>query len=305
MKRKAIQLAKQTIVVSLPAKWVRQQGIKKGDEIDVEERGKELVIGSRGEKEEKKIEIDISGLNDAVIRRFLSSLHKIGYNEIEIIYKEPAIKTIEEMLKDLFTGFAIIDQSENKCIIRAVSKDSETEFDMALRRAFLVTLSMGESCLEMIKHGKLKSLNELIALEHTNNQLTNLCERILNKYGYKDYNKTCFMYIIVWTSEKICDEYKYICEYLPKKENNKIKISQNLINLFEKVNNLIKSYYELLYKFEIIKLNNLIEEKDKFEIEAKKLFKITADKEIIVIHHLLEIIKRSMDFSVSMISLNY
>ena len=47
MKRKAIQLASQTIVVSLPAKWVRQQGIKKGDEIDVEERGKELVIGNK------------------------------------------------------------------------------------------------------------------------------------------------------------------------------------------------------------------------------------------------------------------
>ena len=44
MKRKAIQLANQTLVISMPSKWVKEQGIKKGDEIDVEEKGKRLMI---------------------------------------------------------------------------------------------------------------------------------------------------------------------------------------------------------------------------------------------------------------------
>ncbi len=307
MKRKAIQLANQTIVVSLPAKWVKQQGIKKGDEIDVEERGRELVIGvkeTNGGKEEK-IEIDISNLNDRIIRWILSGLHKKGYGEIIIKYNKPIFtKTIEELSKDLFTGFAIVEQNEDKCVLKSISKDLESEFDVMLRRAFLVALSMGESCLSILKQGKLTNLKELIALEHTNNQLTNFCERILNKKGYADYKKTCFMYVIVWNLEKICDEYKYICEYLSQPENNKTKISEEVINLFDKVNNFFKSYYELFYKFDVSKLNSLNEERKEIEKEVKNLYKKKTDKEIEVINHLLNVITRAADFSASMFMIN-
>ncbi len=306
MKRKAIQLAKQTIVVSLPAKWVKQQGIKKGDEIDVEERGKELVIGTReinGEKE-KGIEVDISNLNERVVRWTLGAFHKI-YDEIVIKYNKPdSLKIVINLMKELFMGYAIIEQTENKCVLRCISKVSESEFDAILRRAFLVTLAISESSLEAIKKGKLKNMNELISLEHTNNQLTNFCQKILNKMRYKDYKKTSTIYTFVWNLEKVCDEYKYICEYLSQSENNKTKISKEVINLFEKVNNFIKSYYELFYKFDIAKLNDLSEERNEIEKEARRLYKTKIDKEIVVINYLLNVVMRASDFSASMILLN-
>ncbi|MBU3913379.1 MAG: AbrB/MazE/SpoVT family DNA-binding domain-containing protein, partial [Nanoarchaeota archaeon] len=124
MKRKAIQLAKQTIVVSLPSKWVKQQGIKKGDEIDVEERGSELVIGGRGKKEEKKIEIDISNLNNRTTGWYLASLYKMGCDIIKIKYDNlSAVKTIGEIIKNAFIGFVIAEQNEKECTIRTVSQD--------------------------------------------------------------------------------------------------------------------------------------------------------------------------------------
>ncbi len=308
MKRKAIQLASQTLVVSLPSKWVKQQGIKKGDEIDVEERGRELVIGFREKNSEsgEKIEADIIGLKDRTIRWILSGLQKRGYDEMILKYDRSLVaKTIEELIKDLFTGFIISEQSENKCTLKSISKNLESEFEITLRRAFLVTLSMAEECLEMIKKGKFESLKEIISLEHTNNQLTNFCERILNKNGYSDYKKTCFMYVIVWNLEKVCDEYKYICEYLSQLENSKIKIGKEVINLFEKINNFFKSYYELFYKFDINKLDKLTEEKSKIQKEIKFLYKSRKDNEIIVLNYLSSIIEKTADFSASMIVLNF
>jgi len=305
MKRKAIQLANQTLVVSLPSKWVKKQGIKKGDEIDVEERGRELVIGSERGYEEEKIEIDITNLNDRVIRYLLSILQKKGYNEIIVKYNKPFVtKTIEELTKNLFTGFAIVEQTENKSILRSISNDMESEFNTALRRAFLVTLSMGESCLEFIGKEKLKDLKGLIPLENTNNQLTNFCERILNKKGHPDHKKTCFMYVIVWNLEKICDEYKYICEYFSQPENSKIKISKETINLFEKTNNFLESYYNLFYKFDINKLNELHEEKTKIENKIKLIYKTKKDKEIVLANYLSSIITRTVDFTGSIIAIN-
>src|SRR3989344_1846924 len=111
MKRKAIQLANQTIVVSLPAKWVRQQGIKKGDEIDLEEKGNQLIVAFKIiDKKEERAEIDVSNWNDRLIRLVLSGLNKKGFDEIVVKYdKSSTAKTLEELIKNLFTGFAIVE----------------------------------------------------------------------------------------------------------------------------------------------------------------------------------------------------
>ncbi len=308
MKRKAIQLANQTIVVSLPSKWVKEQGIKKGDDIDVGERGRELVIGFREKSSEsgEKIEIDISDLNERVIKWLLAVLHKSGYDEIVIKYnKISSLETIEKLIKDLFIGFAIVEQSENRLVLRAVSKDIESEFDMALRRTFLVTISMAESCLEMIKEKKFKNLKDLITLEHTNNQLTNFCERILNKHGYKNYKKNYFLYLIASSLEKICDEYKDICEFLSQSNKNNIKINKEIISLFERVNNFLKSYYELYYKFDIIKLNELSEERKMIKKICENNYKNKSHEETILLNNLTNITTRISDLSTLVIGINF
>ena len=42
MKRKVIKLGRATLVASLPSRWVNANNIEPGDEIDLEERGKNL-----------------------------------------------------------------------------------------------------------------------------------------------------------------------------------------------------------------------------------------------------------------------
>ena len=53
MKRKVIQIAESTQLVSLPRKWALKYGVKKGDEVDVLEEGNKIVV-STGVEDEKK-----------------------------------------------------------------------------------------------------------------------------------------------------------------------------------------------------------------------------------------------------------
>jgi len=307
MKRKAIQLAKQTIVVSLPADWVKKYGIKKGDEIEIEEKGRELVIGAKKvRKEGGKIEIDITGLNEKVIEWLISALYKRGYDEIILRYDKPIIiKTIERLVKNLFIDIIIVEQHENSCVLKSVLKDFESEFNAILRRIFLVLISMGESCLNSIKQRRLANLKELIALEHTNHQLTNFCERVLIKKGYKDYKKINFIFTIIWNLETICDEYRAICKYLSSPENCKTKISEEVINLFEEVNNFLESYYRLFYKFDLKKLNELKGEEEKIGRDIEKCYKLKKGKDSVIVGCLWSIVKKAGEFSTSIISMNY
>ena len=44
MKRKVIQIADSTQLISLPRKWAQKFNIKKGDELEVEEHDNKIVV---------------------------------------------------------------------------------------------------------------------------------------------------------------------------------------------------------------------------------------------------------------------
>ncbi|MCP3683020.1 MAG: phosphate uptake regulator PhoU [bacterium] len=302
MKRKVIQLAAKTLVVSLPSKWAAISNIKKGDEVNIEEQGKRLIISSEGISHTEKISIDVKDMNERVIRWVLAAVHKSGYDEIEILYQKPeVVRLLDEIVKNLFMGFAIIEQTEKRCVLRSVAKDQESEFDAALRRAFLVTLSMGDSVLDYIKKGNMKGLKELINLEKTNNQLTNFCERIINKKGHEDYKKSSFYYITAWNLEKVCDNYKYICDFLSDSDS---AIKKEVLTIFERTNKYLRSYYTLFYRFDVKELVALSKEGAAIEDEARKLFRRVSSREAVVVSMLITLVSNAADFSASFFAIN-
>jgi len=302
MKRKVIQLAGKTFVVSLPSKWVKKYGVKKGDELEVKDHATSIVFSTKKESETKKTSTDITKADERTIRWLLSSLHKKGYDEIELFYDNPKkTKVIQELIKDLFVGFAIVYQGNKRCVLRAISHDENNEFDNILRRAWLVTISLAEGAIEYIKDGQQKHMKELIMLEKTNNQLTNFCERTLNKTGYIDYSKTCFYYVIVWNLEKIADDYKYICEILSE---DKTKIAKESLEYFKETTEYLRKYYELFYSFKIEQLNELSARKKQLLAKGHKLISAKKGTEATMLNYLTSSVIKITDFSASMIALH-
>jgi len=251
MKRKVIQLAGKTLVVSLPSKWVQRCNVKKGQEVEIEEKGRTLLLKTDGEPEVKRVEFDTRGQSERIIRLAISGFHRRGFDEIELLYDNPKTADhIQELVKDFFIGFVIINQTKTRCVIKSISKDSEQEFDSTLRRAFLVTITMGENILESLKSKDLASLKSSLNLEKTNNQLISFCERLINKTGHISQELSSFYYIIAWNLEKVCDEYKYMVEYMLENKVEKVTLADETISYFEESLNYLKSYYTLFYKFD-------------------------------------------------------
>ena len=46
IKRRVIQIANSTQLISLPRKWTIQHNIKKGDELDVQEDGSKIILST-------------------------------------------------------------------------------------------------------------------------------------------------------------------------------------------------------------------------------------------------------------------
>jgi len=246
MKRKVIQIANSTQLVSLPRKWCKQLNIQKGDEIDVQEKGSQLLISTQYHKEEIiPIELNIKFLEPMTIR-IIHAMYKRGVDEIKIHFEKPVeLELIQKALGKETVGYEIVEQTYNSCVIKNVSGDLEN-FDQILRRTFLLLITMAEEGLNLIKNKNFANLTQILPLEESNNRFTTTCRRFLNKKVSEELVGP--LYCIVEDLEKVADQYKYVYSYLLR--TNKIKISPVAIKLFENTNEMLKLVYSIFYKLD-------------------------------------------------------
>lgn len=303
MKRKIISVGRTAVAVTLPSKWYKPKGLNRGDTVTMDiENDVLLVKAEAADLPLKKIEIDVAGFDSKVIRWVLSSLHKKGFDEIKIYYgSEPEIKSIREILATLYTGFAIVDQADSYLVAKSIMQETSDEFHNIFRRAFRVTITMGSNCLDLIKKKRYSDLPKLLDLEHTNNQLVNYCQRIINKGIIAD--NPSFYYVLLWNLEKVCDDYKYVCSDL---KGSKTKISDDVVSRCSHVMEYLEGYYNLFYNFEmrqLIALNNRrLVLKREFDSMLKSKLSV---EERILTWHFAGNLPRIADFSTSMVAIRH
>jgi phosphate uptake regulator len=225
------------------------------------------------------------------MRRYISTLYKQGFDEIEITFEDSGVvdfiqKELEELL-----GFEIFNQTEKSCTLKNIAPGLDTEFDNILRRIFLMNVSIAKDSLEAIEGGNFDRLSDIARLEKTNNKLVIFCERLLNKKGYKDHKKLCFLYDLVNQLERVADEYRDICDYV--NSNRKAKISKDVLQLYKGCNDLLEFYYKLFYNYNNSEMFKYRDMRIDLETRAFNILKGSNKQpaDLILVHYILLIIK--------------
>lgn len=313
MKRKVIQIANSTQLISLPRKWTLKYGVKKGDEIEVEENGSKIIVSTERFIDIQKIEIDVTGLDRTSILYYIQGLYRMGYDEITVRFneqyvihlrtgqKKSVISVIHEIVSRL-TGFEIVQQKENFCVIKDISEISSKEFDTALRRIFLLLIDVNNDLLDGTKNDN-KSLIETIDEKHNSvMKFVSYCLRIINKKGYAEHRKATVIYHIIANLDKVVDVIKYSARYLV--ENN-IKLKKESKVFLEPIHSSINLYYEFFYKFDIKKVSVMYENRDKIiKLIAKNVKKIPP-QDLVYICNLAPMLELITDIADSRISMEY
>lgn len=298
MRRYAIKQGHNTLTITLPAKWVKDKNIRPGQELDIIERGSDLIIigENKEERERKTFSIDnaieyLDHYPNNIFLRFIEVNYRQGYNEIKITFNDAkALSYIEEQL-EFVLGFEIVEQGENYCIIRNIATGLEEEFSTVLKRVMLMLISMMEDIYDVISKSEFSRLKNIKRLEKVNNKFTNFCERLLNQKELPDHRRTKSIYAMITLLEQIADDCNGICLYLEKFKNKEIKISKPTLDYLKEAINFIKTFYELFYKFDRIKLWELM--KDRYHLDYSKHLNVLTTQpkdETIVLHHIASII---------------
>ena len=247
IKRKIVQHGNTSLTISLPISWARRFDLKKGDELDILEKEKSIIISTAKAFQVNAIELDISGFDEKTIVWHIQALYRSGYDEVKVIFGNHSQMNIIQRIMGSFIGYSIMEQKGNYCIIKTISQVVEQEFESALRRTFLVTLSMAESTYDAFSERKSDSFNSVMVMEETNNQLVLFCHRLLNKYGYNNYAKTTSVYTIISLLENIADNYRNMMKDIRDK-NIELDYKVDVLEIFSDVNKLLRTFYDIFYK---------------------------------------------------------
>ncbi|MFH1181349.1 MAG: AbrB/MazE/SpoVT family DNA-binding domain-containing protein [Candidatus Woesearchaeota archaeon] len=250
MIRKVIQLAGKTLVVSLPSRWARASGIKKGNEVRVEEKGDSLLISSLEAKKSLSTEIDLSG-TAPMTKRVLGAVFKLGYEEVLVKFSTAEeLALAQEVIREEFIGFEVVKRTKNSIEIRSVTRLDEGEFDTIFRRIFMALLGMAEESLQALVKGDTLWLNTIALTDKDINKYADFCRRLLNQKGLNVSDKPLPTYYIVEQLERIGDSYRDICTEAISGR----KLSKAGEKPYSDVTDFFRQVYEFYYNFSLDKV---------------------------------------------------
>ncbi len=254
MKRKIVAQGNQSITITLPISWVREQQLKAGDEVEVIERGGELTVSKHGGKKGGIVKISITHQtsNAKLLRSLIFGAYRSGADEIEISFetlevsdrelgKVKTIKYIQDTV-NLFIGVTIVEQTKNYCKIKDITGASEEEFDTILRRTFLLILSIAEQSLKAFEEKDQEALEDVPLIYDSLRKFTEYSMRLLSKYEHKEHENTSHYYSIITCFDDISDAYRHLTKHFATTQ-----LSPPVLKAYQDLNTFIRTTYEWFY----------------------------------------------------------
>jgi phosphate uptake regulator len=229
MKRKINQVGSGTLTISLPKRWTKIYGLKKGQEIETEEDGAIFRIIAAPANTSEERNIHYSDANTFLTRMIIGPYIK-GYSEFRITYDDPKIYSYILRVMNHMIGFEIVEQRDGFCRLIEITSGGEENFEKLEIRLFNVIKSFADQTHRILK-GTDEDLSSLLEIEYNIDKLSLYCRRLLNKnkISGKTYDNTA-MYVFVCQMERVGDELRQIIEYVDA--HRIYKYNKNLEILF-------------------------------------------------------------------------
>ena len=130
MKRKVNKVGPATLSITLPAKWVKENQIQKGEQLEVSSTENTLLIGKGVPVlvEEVKKELVHRG-SLGYVKSVINNLYRRGYDILTLSYDhEETARFIAKAVQETM-GYEIVEQHKESITIRNVAGVFEQEFD--------------------------------------------------------------------------------------------------------------------------------------------------------------------------------
>ncbi len=254
--RKLISFGKNSFVVSLPKVWVKQNKLKKGDLIYLEDKSNSILLGAKNgdEVEEKSCLINIDGKLLNQLKRELNAAYI--ENNREIVFQGKEIKTrsheLLEIIRDLI-ALEVLELDATRILTKDFLDMDKVSVMELLKKIDIVVRSMLKDCAMTFTEDTVDNIN---LRDKDVNRLSFLIYRAI-RYGLR--NQSRYMkhfnlsavdllncYWMTFHLEATADEAKRICRAMKiiklstTQQKNFMILFKECCSFYEEV---MKAYY--------------------------------------------------------------
>ncbi len=265
-------------VITLPKRWVENNGLKSGDYVTVEDYGEYLVVRAKEIKRAKRVvNIDAKSLtHDSLIRRIVAH-YLAGYDTIRVrIYNEEQRRAIS-LASDMLVGAEVIEDLGREIVVE-IFVDHRFSLEHIIEK-------IGRMCVTMISDFKqlLKSLDgyiysSIVMRENEIDRLHFLALRLLKSEINKNPKDLLEFRTVVRALERIGDHCAKMSESLVKL---KMPIPK-MIELVDTLEDVLKLTLKAFLKKSTEVAEKVIDEVERFYSVEEKfsslVFEFSGDK---------------------------
>lgn len=292
MKRKVIKQGNNTLTLTLPKEWTSKYNIKAGDELEIEEKEKNLILGFLSQPKPETIDIDLSGLDRTSIMLYIRSYYRLGYNEIRVHFKnqmtkhyrkEEDIKVLSVIHQEInrLIGVEVIEQGEGFCTIRNLSADPIEDFDMILRKIFFQIDMLAVDFFEAVKRMDFALLETVEEKHDTITKFISYCLRLLNKRGYPEAKKTNYLYYTINSLDIITDIIKYVTRDILRAKSE--RLTKKSLVMIGRICDFIKLYSKFFYSPKLEMASEILKARETFLKDLESASKALPGEDLLLL----------------------
>lgn len=294
--RKLQKVGRSTLTVSLPARWIKENGIKPGDLVFiVPERDGTLKIVPSQRLHQEEIEeeyivnADLCG-DRGLLERIIVGAYILGKNVIRITsasrIKKDHMGEIRRIVRKLI-GLGILEETENNILLHCSLDPAKFNIDMLVRRLALIVLTVFSDSLQALLKNDEEIAREAIEREEEADVIYYLATRLLLSAQEKadireQIGLTNALFIpalrsILQSLELVGDYSEEIAKktiLLSKKYRDVVREDEikRIYRIGEKAHEIIKTSIECVFSGDIKLANTVLEMKNSLKNEIETLF---------------------------------
>ncbi|MFC1723470.1 hypothetical protein ACFL0V_05005 [Nanoarchaeota archaeon] len=186
MRRKIVKQGMGGCTVFLPIKWVRDQGLQAGDQVDVTEMEEGVLISAEAKKKGEEVVLDLKSESESYVRINLNAVYRLGYDKVVVHFEKKKTEAIvKRVVDERLLGFEVVDKREGKLVIENVTEPSADKFEMLHRRTMHIVAESFGLVAEALKNGG-DCLSEMKRLTKEHGKYNNFLRRSISKKRIKE-----------------------------------------------------------------------------------------------------------------------
>ena len=244
MRRKLIRQGNNALTVTLPAKWLQENNLNAGDEIDIDYEGKVLSLSQSNKgKHEKTVSITVDTNDFELYRSLIGSYYRAGYDVINVHYSNVGTLLLLQKIVDVLYGFEILDSSETGCVIKNMYSFETTDVQTYFTKMIHIITTMQSLIHNHVTSKKKCSDEELSQFKFNAAKMRDIIARIIVHEKSLDQNVFPY-YLLSFNLWNITRNYYKIFKTL--KYN--AKLSPSSLSFFNETNSFFSDFFGRLQK---------------------------------------------------------